>query len=40
MLHNKDAGPYEDLTGPVVLAVLLMLTILVEFCFRLLEFAW
>ena len=34
MLRQKLPGPYEDLFGPTVLAVMLIMTIIVQFTFK------
>lgn len=31
MLRRKDPGPYEDLAGPTILAVILMIAIIAQF---------
>ena len=34
MIRRRAPGPYEDIVGPAVLAVVLMLSILAQFCIK------
>lgn len=40
MLRRKDPGPYENQTGPIVLATLLSLSIVINFCVKLYDLTW
>jgi hypothetical protein len=35
MIRRRDPGPYEDTTGPTVLGILLMLSIIAQFALKL-----
>lgn len=35
MIRRKESGPYEDKFGPIVLATLLSVSIVVNFCVKL-----
>lgn len=37
MIRRREPGPYEDRVGPVALTILLVLSILVNFCLKLYE---
>mmetsp|Transcript_24609 Transcript_24609/g.45857 ORF Transcript_24609/g.45857 Transcript_24609/m.45857 type:complete len:199 (-) Transcript_24609:248-844(-) len=39
MLRRKDPGPYENQTGPIVLATLLSVSIVINFCVKLYDLA-
>ena len=38
MIRRKDPGPYEDKIGPILLASMLSLAILVNFCVKIYDF--
>ena len=38
MLRRKDPGPYENQTGPIVLATLLSISIVINFCVKLYDY--
>ena len=39
MIRTRHPGPYEDTTGPTILAVMLMLSILTQFALKLYSMA-
>jgi uncharacterized membrane protein YidH (DUF202 family) len=39
MLRRKDPGPYDNQTGPIVLATLLSVSIVINFCVKLYDLA-
>jgi uncharacterized membrane protein YidH (DUF202 family) len=39
MIRTRHPGPYEDTTGPTLLAVMLMLSILTQFALKLYDMA-
>jgi len=39
MIRRKDPGPYDERTGPVILASLLGISIVINFCVKLYQYA-